>query len=130
MRLLLDSCTFLWLVWDEAPLSQPAREAIVDPGNRVWLSAASIWEITVKHLTGRLQVRADIDPSTFYSEQRAAHGIEPLPVREEDVSHLSKLPNLHRDPVDRMLICQAIAEGLILVTPDETIRRYPVRTLW
>jgi PIN domain nuclease of toxin-antitoxin system len=130
VRLLLDSCTFLWLIWDEAPLSPVAREAIMEPGNQVWLSAASIWEITIKHLIGRLDVRSDVHPDTFYRAQRAAHGIEPLPVREEDISHLPKLPDLHRDPFDRILICQAIAEGLTLVTPDETIRRYPVRTLW
>jgi PIN domain nuclease of toxin-antitoxin system len=130
VRLLLDSCAFLWLIWDEAELSANARAAIADPDNEVFLSSASLWEITVKHLSGRLVLRRPVDPTRFYVEQRIAHGIDSLPVDEEALAHLPKLPHLHRDPFDRMLVCQAIAHGLTLVTPDEAIRRYPVRTMW
>ena len=62
--------------------------------------------------------------------QRAAHGIEPLPVDEEAALHVAKLPDLHRDPFDRMLVAQALVGGLVLLTPDDPIRRYPVRALW
>ena len=62
--------------------------------------------------------------------QRAAHGIEALPVDEEAALHVGKLPDLHRDPFDRMLVAQAIVGGLVLVTPDGPIWQYPVRTLW
>ena len=130
MRLLLDSCVFLWLIWDEPELSAPARATIADPANEVFLSSASLREITVKHLCGKLVLRRAVDPSTYYIEQRIAHGIEALAVDEAAVAQLPKLPALHRDPFDRMLVCQAIAHGLILVTPDEAIRRYPVRTFW
>ncbi len=130
MRLLLDSCTFLWLIWDEPELPPTARDAIADAGNQIFLSTASLWEITVKHLAGRLVLRRAVDPARFYVEQRQAHGVDPLPIEEDAVAQLPKLPALHRDPFDRMLICQAIAHGLTVLTPDEAIRRYPVRTFW
>ena len=128
MRLLLDTCTFLWIVGGDAALSRRVRAAFVDPANEVFLSAASAWEIAVKHRLGKLPLPAP--PEEFVPAQRAAHGIEAHPVEEEAALHVAKLPNLHRDPFDRMLIAQALVGGLVLATPDEPIRRYPVRTLW
>ncbi|MGK2942335.1 MAG: type II toxin-antitoxin system VapC family toxin [Immundisolibacter sp.] len=130
MKLLLDSCTFLWLIWDEMELCETARLTIADSRNEVFLSAASVWEITVKHLAGKLVLHRPVDPSHFYTEQRELHGIAALPLSESAIAHLPRLPALHRDPFDRMLICQAIAHGMTLLTPDATIRRYPVNTLW
>ena len=128
MRLLLDTCTFLWIVGGAKELSSRAREAFADPANEVFLSAASAWEIAVKHRLGKLPLPAALDE--FVPAQRAAHGIEPLTVEEESALHVAKLPDLHCDPFDRMLVAQALVGGLVLVTPDDTIRRYPVRTLW
>lgn len=128
MRLLLDTCTFLWIVGGDKSLSARAREAFTDPDTEVFLSAASAWEIAVKHRLGRLPLPAP--PEDFVPAQRAAHGIEPLSVDEEAALHVAKLPDLHRDPFDRILVAQAIAGGLVLVTPDEPIRQYPVRALW
>lgn len=128
MQLLLDTCTFLWLVGGAKELSPRAREVFADPGNEVFLSAASAWEIAVKHRLGRLPLPQP--PEAFVPEQRAAHGIEPLAVDEEAALHVAKLPDLHRDPFDRMLVAQALVGGLVLLTPDEAIRRYPGRTLW
>ena len=128
MRLLLDTCTFLWIVGGAADLSPRAREAFSDPGNEVFLSAASAWEIAVKHRLGRLPLPAA--PEDFVPAQRSAHGIEPLPVDEEAALHVAKLPDLHRDPFDRILVAQAIAGGYLLVTPDDLVRQYPVRVLW
>ena len=128
MRLLLDTCTFLWIVGGDKSLSARAREAFTDPEAEVFLSAASAWEIAVKHRLGKLPLPAP--PADFVPTQRAAHGIEPLPVDEEAALHVAKLPDLHRDPFDRILVAQAIAAGLVLVTPDEPIRQYPVRALW
>ncbi len=62
--------------------------------------------------------------------QRKAHGIEPLPIDEEAALHVARLPNLHRDPFDRMLVAQAVLHGLVVMTPDDAIRQYAVRTLW
>lgn len=130
MRLLLDSCTFLWLIWDEAPLTLGVRELLEDGENTLYLSVISIWEATVKHAKGRLDLKTREPAWQHLTGQRAAHGISPLPVDEAVIAHLEHLPDLHRDPFDRLLICQAIEHGLAIVTPDQAIRQYPVKTLW
>ena len=128
MRLLLDTCTFLWVVGGAKELSSRAREALADPANEVFLSAASAWEIAIKHRLGKLPLPAA--PDEFVPTQRTAHGIEPLAVEEESALHVAKLPDLHRDPFDRMIVAQALVGGLLVLTPDDPIRQYPVRTLW
>ena len=128
MKLLLDTCTFLWIVAGAPELSDRARIAFTAPDNEVYLSAVSAWEIAVKHGLGRLPLPSP--PSDFIPEMRQRHGIAPLPLSEEAALFLGKLPANHRDPFDRMLICQATVEGLVLVTPNEKIASYPVRTLW
>lgn len=128
MRLLLDTCTFLWCIEGGTALSRPARDELSNPGNDVFLSAVSGWEIAVKHSLGKLPLPES--PARYVPAQRKARGIEPLPLDEEATLHLALLPQLHRDPFDRMLVCQAIVGGLILVTPDPGITGYPVRTLW
>jgi len=69
-------------------------------------------------------------PERFVPDQREAHGIEALALDEESVLQVTRLPDHHRDPFDRMLVCQAIAHGLVILTPDPLIARYPVRTVW
>lgn len=128
MRLLLDTCTFLWVVTDDAELSAAARELIVDPDNEVLLSAVSTWEIAVKHGLGRLPLPDD--PERYIPRLRRDHMIESLPLGEESTLYLRRLPKLHRDPFDRILVCQAIVGGLALLTPDRGITQYPVRTVW
>ncbi len=128
MRLLLDTYTFLWIADGSSLLSAGACETFRDPGNEVFLSFASAWEIAVKYRLGLLPVPAR--PETFVPAQRAAHGIESLSIDEEAVLHLSRLPDLHRDPFDRILVAQAVVGGLVLLTPDEAIQKYPPRTLW
>ena len=128
MRLLLDTCTFLWIVSDAPELSTRAREIYRSPNNDVYLSAASTWEISVKHGLGRLPLPGA--PETYVPDLRQRHGIEPLALNEEATLYLGRLPTLHRDPFDRMLVCQAIVEGTVILTPDELIRQYPVRSMW
>ena len=128
MRVLIDTCTFLWIAGDAAALSPRARMLFRDPGNEVYLSAVSGWEIAVKHGLGRLVLPTA--PDRFVPEQREAHGIVPLALDEESVLQVTQLPDLHRDPFDRILVCQAIAHGLVILTPDPLIARYPVRTVW
>lgn len=127
-KILLDTCTFLWLVRDDGALSSKARELIVDIDNTIFLSSVSAWEITVKHDLGRLPL-ADL-PSIYIQNERQKHGIESLPLVEEAVAQLGKLPIYHNDPFDRMLICQAIYHGCVLLTPDHAIIRYPVNSQW
>jgi PIN domain nuclease of toxin-antitoxin system len=128
VRLLLDTCTFLWVIGGAAELSSRARDAFVDPGNEVYLSAVSAWEIAVKHALGRLPLPEA--PETFVPAQREAHGIDRLDLDEPAALHVGRLPALHGDPFDRMLVAQALVGGLVLLTPDAAIRQYPARTLW
>lgn len=128
MRLLLDTCTFLWIVAGDDSLSDAAKEAFVDPANEVYLSVVSAWEIAVKAALGKLELAAR--PDKLVPEQRTAHHIESLPLNEKAVLLLGRLPTPHRDPFDRMLVCQALEEGLTIVTPDEQIAAYPVDVLW
>jgi PIN domain nuclease of toxin-antitoxin system len=128
VKLLLDTCTFLWCVEGGSSLSEAGRRALVDPANEIYMSSVSSWEIAVKHALGRLPLPEP--PERYVPAQRDARGIEPLPLDEEAALHLYRLPLLHRDPFDRMLVCQALIGGLTLVTPDPAILRYPVRTLW
>jgi PIN domain nuclease of toxin-antitoxin system len=128
LRVLLDTCTFLWLVSGASELSETARRTFRDTGNEVFLSAVSVWEIAVKHALGRLPLPEE--PAALVPHWRSAHGIEPLAVDETAVLHLTGIPPLHRDPFDRMLVCQAIAGGLVILTPDREVAAYPIRTLW
>jgi PIN domain nuclease of toxin-antitoxin system len=128
VKILLDTCTFLWIILEAEALSERARELHADPTNEVYLSAVSAWEIAVKFALGRLPLPDD--PVRFIPEQRASHGILPLALRETACLHLPRLPLLHGDPFDRMLICQAIADSLTILTPDKAIGQYPIRTDW
>ena len=128
MRILLDTCTFLWLIIDDIALSAPARNVFSDPDNDVYLSAVSVWEIAVKHSLGKLPLPAS--PDRFIPTQRERDGITSLPLEEQAVLYLSKLPLIHRDPFDRILVCQAIQHQLTLLTPDPLITQYAVRTAW
>ena len=128
MRLLLDTCTFLWVIADPAHLSAKAKDLFADPANEVFLSVVSCWEIAVKHALGRLPLPDS--PGQFIPHQREAHGVDSLPLDEEAALHVCRLPALHADPFDRMLASQAIIHGLALLTPDKQIARYPVRIVW
>jgi PIN domain nuclease of toxin-antitoxin system len=128
MKLLLDTCTFLWLAADTPILSRQARELFQDPGNEVYLSSVAAWEIATKYALGRLPLPAP--PERFVPDQRQAHGIAALSLDEESVLQAHRLPGLRRDPFDRMLICQAIVHGMAIITPDPLVAQYPVRTKW
>jgi len=94
----------------------------------VYLSPVSAWEIIIKHRLGRLPLPEP--PHEFVKKWRDMHLIASLPLDEASVLQLSRLPEYHKDPFDRMLICQAIANSLVILTPDTHITRYPVRTAW
>jgi PIN domain nuclease of toxin-antitoxin system len=127
MRILLDTCEFLWLVGGDARLSPPVAGAVRDPENEVFLSAVSFWEIVLKHSLGKLPLPQP--PAQFVPRQREKHLIASLALDEVAVAQLGGLPELHRDPFDRMLVCQAIAHGLTLASSDSLVRQYPVELL-
>ena len=128
MRLLLDTCAFLWLADDDPALSLAARAAATAPGNDVFVSSVSAAEVAVKFARGRLQLT--LPPDQFFPSARRRSALAELPLDETAALGVARLPDLHRDPFDRLLIAQALAHGPVLVTPDEAIRRYPVPTLW
>ena len=126
MKLLLDTCTLLWLVTHERPLG-PRTRAEIENGD-VYLSAVSSWEIAIKFTKG--QLRLSQPPDQLVPAARARYGLTALPIDEESTLHVVKLPPLHGDPFDRMLVSQAIVHGLTIVTSDPLITQYPARTLW
>ncbi len=123
MRLLLDSHVLLWSLMDVSRLGMLAREAITSPGNEVFVSAVSLWELALKREKGKLTAPDDL---TTIVEQI---GFTPLPLSLFHAEQAATLPMHHKDPIDRMLIAQAQAEGLVLITGDAHILQYPIRTM-
>ena len=119
MRLLLDTHIFLWFISADKRLKQGLTAAIRDPANDVYLSTVSVWEAIVKHQIGKLPLPQP--PETYLPQQRVLHRISSLMVDEASVAQLGSLPSIHRDPFDRMLICQAIEHDLTFVTMDSAI---------
>lgn len=127
MKLLLDTHIFLWYISGDAKLPSTMRDNIRDPDNEVYLSVASVWETIVKSQLGKLPLP---QPAAQYlPQQRERHQIISLPLDEASVARLETLPLLHRDPFDRMLICQALQHQMIIVTVDSAIQSYPVGVL-
>lgn len=124
MRVLLDTHAVLWALEGGDRLSSKAREVIESEANEVLVSVVSAWEIAVKRALGRLTAPDDLP------EAIADAGFLQRLVRFPDCTRLASLPTLHRDPFDRMLVSQALEDGIPLVTKDETIMRYSLQTIW
>lgn len=128
MRLLLDTHAFLWWVTASPEFSRRARDLVADSTNEIFFSAASGWELAIKAGLGR--VRLPEDPERFIPTQVAANAFEVLPVHLRHALQVFALPALHRDPFDRMLVAQAIVEGMAILSSDPLIARYPVEVVW
>jgi PIN domain nuclease of toxin-antitoxin system len=124
MRLLLDTHAFLWYITDDPRLSTGSAEAIQDGENEVFLSVVSVWEALAKHQLGKLPLPAPADE--YLRSRRQEHGIASFPFDEPSLSHLLRLPLHHRDPFDRMLICQALQHELHVMTADAFFEKYPI----
>lgn len=108
-----------------------ALAAIEDGDNVCFLSAISTWEIITKNRLGKLDVDTQGQAlDVFLRDSRVLHELETLGMDEPSVGRAVNLPDIHRDPFDRILICQAIEHQLVLVTPDPHIQRYPIKTVW
>ena len=126
MKLLLDTCALIWLLTGERTLPGHLRLALEE--RDVFLSVVSAWEIAIKHAKGTL--RLSQPPERLVPAARQRYGFHSLPVDEASALHVAKLPLLHADPFDRMLVSQAIVHGLTIVTPDPLVTQYPARTMW
>ncbi len=128
MRLLIDTHVFLWWILDDASLSPRARRLIEDAGNEIFFSAASAWEIVIKTKSGKLALPGR--PDLFVSEQLSINGFTPIAISVSHALSLDALPNLHRDPFDRILVAQSMVEKMSIVTADSLIKQYPIETHW
>lgn len=130
MRVLLDTHAFLWWITDNPRLSPQVRTIISEGTNKIFLSAASGWEIAIKAGLGKLQQLQEDNLESFISEQLALNAILSLPVQMSHSLHIYTLPLHHRDPFDRMLVAQSQLEDLPVITADPLIARYPVKVIW
>ena len=128
MRLLLDTRTLLWWLSDDERLPQRARDAILDETNEVYVSAASAWEVSTKFRIGKLPTATRL--AHDFAGQLRSQNFLPLPVSVEHGQRAGLLGGPHKDPFDRMLIAQAQAENLVLVSNEEIFDQYGVVRLW
>jgi PIN domain nuclease of toxin-antitoxin system len=126
MNLLLDSHVFIW--WIEDALPRAIRDACMDAGNRVSVSAVSAWELQIKQDLGKLKLSVPVQ--TLFDRELSNNGLALLPIQLPHIWAQADLPRLHGDPFDRLLIAQARHENLTLVSADAVMRGYPVEVLW
>lgn len=124
MRVLLDTHALLWSLSGDPQLSTTARSIIEDLENEVFVSSVSAWEIAIKRALGKLEAPTELGAAVIDA------GLLPRLLRFEDCERLDQLPPLHRDPFDRMLVAQALVDGMPIVTRDPAVARYPVQTIW
>ena len=124
MKLLLDTHAALWWLADDTRVGPEAERQLSDETNRVLLSAAVVWEVAIKRSLGKLQAPTDLAPTLL------AAGAQPLAITLDHAAAVEALPWHHRDPFDRLLVAQALAEGAAIVTQDERMQPYGVPLVW
>ena len=128
MRYLLDTHAFLWFVLDDKRISTKAKSIIEDSKNEIYFSAASAWEMSIKTKLGRLKLGGNLE--AFIIEQLTANSFGPLTITITHALYTEKLPQIHKDPFDRIMISQSKLENLVLITGDKKIREYKVPIVW
>ena len=128
MKLLLDSHALLWHALNDPKLSATASDAILDPDNDIYISPATYWELAIKISIGRLSVQQPFGDFTAACEQR----FQLLPIAASHAEHVASLPFPagHRDPFDRLIISQAVVEGMSIVSADRALDAYSVTRVW
>jgi PIN domain nuclease of toxin-antitoxin system len=127
-RLLLDTNVLIWTISASNKISSRAKRALSRPASTLLVSVVSAWELVLKNQAGKLRLPKSL--SQIVDEILYHSGWTILPMAAEHLPVMADLPQLHADPFDRLLIAQAQHEGLTMVTPDQQIRKYEVRTLW
>ncbi len=128
MRLLLDTHAFIWWDEDDSRLSDKARRALADPKNSVHLSLDSVWEMQIKLMLGKLTLQASL--CELLTDREARNGLMIEQITREDIFALERLPPLHRDPFDRMIVAQAVRGQFEVVTHDDEVGSYGVKFFW
>jgi len=129
VRALLDTHAFIWWANNDSSLSAAARAIIKDSANEIFLSSATTWEMSIKVAKGRLFLTQPI--SSFVNTQMAQYNFHPLLVALEHTYGVASMTTMqHKDPFDRLLVAQALAEDLVLLTCDPEMQQYGVKTLW
>ena len=128
MRVLLDTHALLWFSLDDGRLSVRAKAAIVDRGNDLLVSPATLWEVAIKVSLGKYELEEEF--ASFFSRVLAAYNMTLLPVTLEHTAMVVRLPFHHRDPFDRMLIAQAMSEEVPIVSADRMLDSYSVTRIW
>jgi PIN domain nuclease of toxin-antitoxin system len=127
MKILLDTHCWLWWISEPERLKESARRQIADRRNEIYLSAASSWEIAIKYSIGKLGLPEP--PQDFVPKRLARDAISPLPIQHLHALHVSALPQHHKDPFDRLIISQAMIEGIPIMTVDRQFEPYDVKLL-
>ena len=128
MRYLLDTHTFLWFISDDKRLSKTANALMKDRNNALYFSSASAWEISIKIGIKRLSIKDEME--SFLLDQLSENGILPLPITIPHAAYICKLPRIHKDPFDRILIAQSVVEDMPLLSRDRTVRKYDANIIW
>jgi PIN domain nuclease of toxin-antitoxin system len=128
VKVLLDTCAFLWLVTDDPKLSPLAKDIFLDSANELLLSAVTGFEITIKYSLGKLHLTQA--PKEFISTRIQANSLTELPISMNHTYALQNLPLHHKDPFDRLLVAQALVNQIPLLSPDEQLSSYDIKRLW
>lgn len=127
MAYLLDTHTLLWFVSGDNQLPESSKEVIKNLNESCFLSAASLWEVTIKHQIKKLELGISLEELFEFVERNQ---IEIIPINSIHLLQLSQLPFYHNDPFDRLIIAQAISENLKLISKDSIFKKYPVNLVW
>ncbi len=124
---LLDTNALLFFLYDSEKLSRKASEIIYSNDEKISVSIVSMWEIAIKSSIGKLKIKSSISKIADTCEKEQ---LEILSIKPFHLDEINKLPPIHGDPFDRLIISQAITENLVIITKDETIPQYNVKVLW
>ncbi len=128
MRILLDTCAFIWLVSDPGQLGPAAKAALEDPHQERFLSLASVWEVVLKYNTGKLPLPRT--PEVWIEEQTRIQDITILNLERRVIYKSGELPPIHRDPFDRMIVADSLIHKMPVLTPDGPYREYGCKVIW
>ena len=130
MNLLLDTHTFLWLVVGSPNLSTVAQTALSDPGNALFLSVVSVWELAIKASSPKQKLKLSDPLDIYIAKWATTYQLILLPIQTTHALTVGQLPHHHRDPFDCLLLAQALVEGMTLVSGDGKFAPYPITILW